>query len=154
MEEKTIEHKNEMTAEEILERKKKVIDELTDSIMNDHHFLILTGNPGSKNGTNKVMMGGSIMEISQLLAMSMTRLEALDEIVDLASQALGYAKKMTESRSGKGDHNPLDCENCEAKNECDIFNTKMKMKDSDNPVELIMSLLDTITSGHRPKGEC
>jgi hypothetical protein len=146
-----------MSKEEKDAKKQEAIDLITGRIDRGDDFLIITENKGD----TALMIGGSTEELSRIIALTMTRVPHLTEIVSTAMEAYEYAQEKTGSAKSlkellddfAKDH---DCTGCPSKDICPIKDDIELLKNgTDHPMEILDMIMKRIRkTGAKPKGEC
>jgi len=139
------------------EEKKEVIAKIEEAIDNEKAFLILTEG-SDETGESAVMMGGEFHDMARMVSIAMSKLEPLEMVIDAANAALDFARSRKELRSDNV-ADALKCDTCDKRNECDIFNAKVRMENgSDNPMEIMKDLFASMKekglNSIKPKGDC
>ena len=162
---KFLKRKDQMSNEEIAEAKKLTLDAIASVINGENDFIFV----GIRDDSEHVItMAGGRRDIAQIVAQGMNALPELKEIIELANESYQYASDKANKKFGvPEDFTPFKCTDCDKKDECEVYEMRMKAGKSDNPVTELMHLLGNILRERDPnripihmggnlktKGEC
>ena len=162
-EEKFIADVNSMSEKELEETKEKTIETISKVVNGNDPFIFI----GSVGEQDLITMFGTIPNIAQLVATSMAKVDHIQKIIKMATEAYEFAEKemgkfdfLNELRKKMNNHDHFDCDTCDEEDECEIKEAKKKLRSSDDPAKLVFDLIDKITKDYKnrksfkSKGDC